>query len=544
MRITNNLPLLALCTMCLLLLLLIWIWPLSYLTLTVDDSFYYLKTAMNIAEGHGATFDQINPTNGFHPLWMGTLALVALANDQTPHFLMNVALSIQVVFVLVGSICLSRADPLSERRYSLIVAILLMNFYFAKILINGQESALQYLLLCASLAFWWKYCSVSCEPGNAFLLGSLAGLCTLARLEAVFFGVTTLAMPLIWPSDVQRSQPPWARARIVAIGLVTFGLVVIPYLIWNLVNFDHLVPVSGAIKSNIRVFPSLRGIVISLVVAVGLLLYWLLGRRSLHQGRNHRVECLRYLFPLTTYVALQTVYTAGICGRLTPGIWYVVPHLILGVLIITGLVRFLNRFQSLWLRRLFMSVLLFAHLLFAGVVWQFRLDPISYSPKVIKQQVSLWIRKNTPEDALLAGWNAGILGAHSERRFINLDGLINSWEYKEQYLDRGRVAEFINDVHPVDYVAEYQDMNAVYRRWQAERATIEGIDFASWYVAYARFGRFRSVASPWNTRPLIHLVLSRQPCETCRYRFDDFVALAAGEYASTGEVKQVLSDYE
>jgi hypothetical protein len=37
---------------------------------TTDDAFYYYKTAQNIAEGHGATFDGIAPTNGFHPLWM------------------------------------------------------------------------------------------------------------------------------------------------------------------------------------------------------------------------------------------------------------------------------------------------------------------------------------------------------------------------------------------------------------------------------------------------------------------------------------------
>ncbi len=38
-----------------------------YLT---DDAFYYFKTAQNIAEGNGITFDGLAPTNGFHPLWM------------------------------------------------------------------------------------------------------------------------------------------------------------------------------------------------------------------------------------------------------------------------------------------------------------------------------------------------------------------------------------------------------------------------------------------------------------------------------------------
>jgi hypothetical protein len=35
-----------------------------------DDAFYYFKVAQNISEGRGVTFDGINPTNGYHPLWM------------------------------------------------------------------------------------------------------------------------------------------------------------------------------------------------------------------------------------------------------------------------------------------------------------------------------------------------------------------------------------------------------------------------------------------------------------------------------------------
>ena len=35
-----------------------------------DDAFYYFKVAQNIAEGHGSTLDGINPTNGYHPLWL------------------------------------------------------------------------------------------------------------------------------------------------------------------------------------------------------------------------------------------------------------------------------------------------------------------------------------------------------------------------------------------------------------------------------------------------------------------------------------------
>lgn len=35
-----------------------------------DDAYYYFKVAQNIAEGNGSTLDGINPTNGYHPLWL------------------------------------------------------------------------------------------------------------------------------------------------------------------------------------------------------------------------------------------------------------------------------------------------------------------------------------------------------------------------------------------------------------------------------------------------------------------------------------------
>ncbi|HEY6072612.1 MAG TPA: hypothetical protein VIV15_04265, partial [Anaerolineales bacterium] len=45
-----------------------WNFPSNWFTR--DDAYYYFKVAQNITEGHGITFDGINPTNGYHPLWM------------------------------------------------------------------------------------------------------------------------------------------------------------------------------------------------------------------------------------------------------------------------------------------------------------------------------------------------------------------------------------------------------------------------------------------------------------------------------------------
>ena len=42
----------------------------------IDDGFFYFKVARNATHGLGFTFDGINRTNGFHPLWMAVCVLV------------------------------------------------------------------------------------------------------------------------------------------------------------------------------------------------------------------------------------------------------------------------------------------------------------------------------------------------------------------------------------------------------------------------------------------------------------------------------------
>lgn len=63
---------------------------------TRDDAYYYFKVAQNITEGHGATFDGVNPTNGYHPLWM----LVCIPVFALARF--DLILPLRVLLVIIG----------------------------------------------------------------------------------------------------------------------------------------------------------------------------------------------------------------------------------------------------------------------------------------------------------------------------------------------------------------------------------------------------------------------------------------------------------
>ena len=52
------------------------VWHAAPFSLTFDDAFYYFGIARNVAHGHGSTFDGLDLTNGYHPLWMVLASVV------------------------------------------------------------------------------------------------------------------------------------------------------------------------------------------------------------------------------------------------------------------------------------------------------------------------------------------------------------------------------------------------------------------------------------------------------------------------------------
>src|SRR5689334_13555086 len=70
---------------------------LAWRWFTRDDAYYYFKVAQNISEGHGSTFDGINPTNGYHPLWM----LVCIPIFALARF--DLVLPLRILLLVMGA---------------------------------------------------------------------------------------------------------------------------------------------------------------------------------------------------------------------------------------------------------------------------------------------------------------------------------------------------------------------------------------------------------------------------------------------------------
>ena len=459
----------------------IWAWDPSILTLTVDDSFYYFNTAVHAARGEGFTFDGIHPTNGFHPLWMWLLVPLARAFGSSIDSFVRAVLTLQVLLVAGGTAALARTiAPGRAGRPALFAMALFLNFYFAKIFVNGLEAALQYACLCATIA-----CASDLDDPEALsraskgrLLG-LALLCsvtTLARLSAGVFALATLGRVLV--------GAPRSRARSGSTLALVFGVYALPvatYFFSNYRSFGHWLPVNAAIKGayhGVHVLPLL------VTLAAGLAVIRLFS------------SVAPVALPLAVYACAQSSFDAGVRGVLVPELWYLVPHATLALVFVLAA-------RPVALMWTWSAVAVF--LTMTAWSWRVRLQSESYAAYTTARSVGQWLDHNTAVGAVVAGWDCGIVGTYSRRRMVNLDGLVNSWQYKEQVLDKGREQAFL-DEEGIDFIAQPVSADALEAASSA--FSVGGVDLTGWHLAHVECATFHSVVAR-SDELVAHLVLSR-----------------------------------
>jgi len=161
-----------------------------------DDAYYYFKVAQNITEGHGSTFDGINLTNGYHPLWM----LICIPIFTMARFDLILPLRI-LLMVMAGlqaasSILIYR---LVKKYLSNAIAILAASFWAFNLYIHstvyeyGLETPIAvftilYLIYRLSI-FEKEWRATAVTSRQLMELGLLAALVMFSRLDLVFFAV-------------------------------------------------------------------------------------------------------------------------------------------------------------------------------------------------------------------------------------------------------------------------------------------------------------------------------------------------------------------
>lgn len=482
------------------------LWRDAPFAFTFDDAYYYFGIARNVAEGRGSTFDGINLTNGYHPLWMlvSTVAFKAGLDDLDAA---RALLVLQVVVGWGGTLLLlsgivsreidgwssvSRRDEEATRRARNLAlftlagcfALVAVNPFIVKVFVNGLETGVLVVLLAGVLLVggrsrrWWIDLSAVGDEGTrpAAMTGRtriglsvLLALCFLARTDAALL----IACAFVWClGEILRARPGFVAALTSLLQLfVVPVLTVAGYLLVNNSMFGTPWQVSGLVK---RADLGTGTLVAFGVVCVLAALAGTRAFRTAHRRRRHRAELYRRFPHVDTFVT-STGWFAAYCILLTGyyvilqtqlWLWYFGPLVLYAIILLLLAIADMAEHalhqgrpgvptsrQLLPLQAIFFG-LLAAALVFEMVAFR---DPFQLSIQQADRDMGVWLKEHTAPTDIGSSWDAGVVGYFSHRPVVNIDGLVNSYDYY-QAARAGRGAEFLR-CEGVAYVANHDDDN-------------------------------------------------------------------------------------
>ena len=478
---------------------------ISLISNTHDDAFYYFQIARNLAEGKFSTFDGgITRTNGYHPIWLLLVTPFYWVFDKEAALFAIKAF--EIMLVAGGVALVAAAARLAHLPWVLMFAALPMLYHIPFMTAGMEAAAALFLLglfLLAACLFarnparWkWPLAAVAFALPWVRLEYIAISLAATAALCLVEWSRRNPASPL--SREMGRASAPrrggWlfrAREEEVAplLGAVA-GILV--YFAYNGIVFGGVTPVSGATKQmwsqqrweqeggygfvqNFRDILQLPvfdyELVVSLEVCVYVLLVWWFARRSRSREDWLLLAFLVGVFSLAAgHLAkfAQTVLT--IHPSLGPWPWYFVPAYLLMTLIVPVrcyiAIYFIRRFIGSRSPRA--ANILSVGIVIAGAVSLFAkadftepfqgVEAISVSTRTDDKWIKSvsdneWteavyggtqlMNRVHPEGSVLGAWDmGGTIGYFSRFPVVNLDGLVNSYDYFHENADRDGYDEF------------------------------------------------------------------------------------------------------
>jgi hypothetical protein len=414
-----------------------------------DDAYYYLQISRNIALGNGSTFDGIGKTNGYHPLWL--LILIPV------HFIVGFSRigAVRGVFILQGifyflTVFIIIKGLKSRLGFLGFLAIITLSLYprFFRIITCGFEASLVILLM----AFFWFYLTVyfkdSIKFKRSIILGAILGLLALARLEVgiVTTGITVILIYAISYKNLRLKSLLYSLI-VLLISVIVFS----PFLIWNYINFGHITTISAALKSSFpRPFLHLNylieypeyyaGVVLFLIVAI-------LKRKELEKRFY-----ADFIIGISSIIILLIFILFGKWAHYYHHYSYTMLSVFLvSSIVISEICKSVSRF---FLARVIKPLLIILLVVFITISQiHFHNVKAKNNFMVASYNAAMWAKENTDDCAIFAIRDCGIFGYFSERRTINLDGVVNNFDY-QKYLGDGKLGEYLK-LYSVNFIGQY-----------------------------------------------------------------------------------------
>lgn len=377
----------------------------------LDDTWIHFQYARNLAHGHGFSYNPGQPTPGSTaPLWTVLLAGPARISAE----LMPTALALSAAFWLATVLLTAGwARRLTSGYGPAFVAGagVALNGRMAWAALSGMEAT---AFAALSVAAVWAFT----RRGWRWWVGLLFGLAGQLRPEG--HALFALAALLAW---LQLDDRPLAeRVRLFLLPVVAYGVVAAPYAVFSLSTTGLPLPNTFYAKSTTELFFSVRTLRETLALHAqdnlpALLLvplgWWLLWRHS-------RLSAAWLVaLPLLTALIVDQVWHHG---RYTlPLVPFQMLAAALGLFLVQ--LRVPRRWSAATTGVLALVVLA------GGAVrlpyWAQMLGNNVREIEEIDVALGRWLADNTPPNAVIAVDDIGAIGYLSQRRIIDLHGLIS-----------------------------------------------------------------------------------------------------------------------
>lgn len=423
----------------------LWLVVSAHPFFTSDDGYYYLKIAQNVIQGNGIRFDGRHVTNGFQPLWLINLLPIWLLTDNTQTAL-HLAMALQGFYLILGMLLVFKIARLTyDHLISLLAALVWFEITY-RVSLSGLEFSL-YALCFLAAAYLTLRGQQQPEPldRRAYLvLGGVLSLLFLARLDTIFLALVLGA----WFGYRARSIGQlrhllWFAAPIIVVVVLYAGI--------STVLFGHILPVSGALKREWSqklllddpVYQSygwliakaahlLRPLRVTNQITLALGVFGTAIWSAIYQitGRRHPVfQNLGALLPMMVFGWMSYLMFGLSYHYFNFSPWYYVAQRWLPVMLMAALLHYAVRRWKI--RAVLAAAFVIVPLVTAVGIRRFTVRQASDEGNRALENALAWADEHLPPDAVIGSWNAGTIGYFSRHTVINLDGLVNSWDYFE-----------------------------------------------------------------------------------------------------------------
>lgn len=468
----------------------------------VDDGFYYMGYAKNLAAGNGPTFDGLVYTNGVQPLWAVLTSLIAVF-VKGELALMQATLVFSV-FLAGCSFGLMRA--VLKHFFTGRILLIATLFHLAlistpRLFLNGMESPV--ILFTFTLSLWAILNIRTVNYGKIFLAGIALSLVILSRIDLLIM-TPTFALLLIWSNGTLKARQ-WRTATLSVVTLAIPCVIVFgAYIVFNLMTFGLPLPISGMIKTawyantlesaggrftpqhilmiSKEVFTQI-GIIINYYLAALLLLIsqiTLLARavfvigiigfaikiftkrkliiasvgNSVKSGNhlNHMVFGLVFL-NLYFHTWMQYFVTGPAHAAVLS--WYYVNWYVMLTIVIGLLLKWIEAIFGNRLIDIILGWVIISFIISIGLTIRTFHYVEGVQPYLTHYDAVVWANENIPDDEIIGSFNSGVVGYFTDNTVINLDGLMNDTEILELTREDALFMDYVKK-HNITWFMDYK----------------------------------------------------------------------------------------